>query len=1410
MYKAMKIIRIIRTILLYIFVIILCIQFGINFYLFFNKTTILKKTFANTKSKIIGVYYIFPNILYIKSLKLSNLQTDLELKNIFLNLNLVEIFKGRTGISFLQVSSSNINIINLKTSPGQETQFPQQFQINEILKKLPNKFNFKNFVVKYNNISVVLENLKGIKYKNKIEISFNGSWKEFNFKTGISADILNNKWRGLLKAYFSDTKFLKVLTNPSLILQIDGELDFTQIQNFILEISVIKQPYKLVGQLKFYPFEVNGKFIGGKNITGDINILSQNGVLTANYKGVANVADIIGKDVLKPKLNNVNTEFFYLKSASEYKFFINFSNQSFKVKVNLDNNNGNFYVVFDKNHILGDIIYNENNKLLKTISKNKDVPFNLSFLFDEKDHIKAEGIILKYKTFFDLNYKDDIKILCEISSKEVNFTCEYFHKNINIKYRNFATSSELLANIFATDDNLKSFNFNINSKNLKIKRKFSFVSNGKIIQKDKLSNEYELNAQIRNLYVDNIKLFNTANFFGSFVKNILSFNIISDDNSIIVKGNWDSAQNIFNLETNINKNNFELGKIKLDFYSKIKISKIKNWSVFGSYDFKNIYYYKNYLITSITGNLNSDISKVIFKGQLIYKQNSYGYELIIPNEGNSGILKLMNISLFSKNINNAEKFNAEFNFNTDFLRKSELKIFGKIYNDNSELNIDSFVYLINKGIIQSKSKFKNFNIYNNYIIGDADIVIQQRNEIIVSTVTFQNLWINNYVVDNLYIQCLYDTYKRKFSFIPAYLKNKNFTTSSGSLNLLDSSVKFENFKIYNNLGQSVILDGTLGQHNNILNIKFDKIPLKIASGLLNINKIDIDGLLSANLRVFSSSQNKKIIKYIFSSSFIINDINFYNLKINYVSGQINNFESYINLEDLNIVFDKKQKITVKGKYNPEDKSLNFNINSSNCSLSIVNNFYGIVDKAQGGFVLDLSLKGDTSSPKLYGYVEVKNGQISFYKYLKYIENLNCKVGFLGDNINIEKFVGYYDKTKITLSGNYKINNNYNFKLKTEGGSGVYVSIPELSLPLDSFLKFVKGNASYGDLHFNLNLKKQAGLPFLYGNVFMNNTYFTYPGNYKSKEKSPNFLYDITLIANDNVWYKNELILANITGKINLKCINNSSTANGEIQSVKGNVSFLNAQLDIKSGTLEIINKEVYLEIIGETEVVTPEKEKIKIQLIVPRAKLSEIKPKLTSPTYPELKTEDITAIMLGIGKLKKEGEKVSVIASERIDSLSLLRTQIIRIISTTVATPIAKNLLQKWNIADNITITQIDTGFASKKVSEGNNNQPEQGTVRVIDIFKNTKYGIEKYLTPDMIIGYSIALAEYQNKLNLKHEFEISYRLRNNIFIKGIYGYGLQDYATGRYGSDVKIQIEPKFKFKSWAEEEKEEKEENK
>ncbi len=1398
-----------KIVLLIILGIILCIQVGMNFYLFFNKVSLLEKFLSNTQVKIKGLYYIFPNILFIKNFSLSNTQTNLELKNSLLFFNITKLLKNKFELDSLQTISSNLNILNLKLLMRQEDH-EKKIQLEDILKSLPKKIKLKNLVIVYNNEIITLNNFKGYSKKNKINFLGNGVYKNFSFDIEINADMFNKKWDGVLKTHLleENIKFLKILTNPSFLLKVNGGFEFSRPQNFILEFSANKQIYKSTGQFRFSPFEISGTFVDNSNITGNFYISVEDNKSTLNYEGVINIGDIINQDILKTKLNNLETKIYITKDNSGYKFLLDAFNKDFKINTNLKNNTGDFVLVFWKNYINGKIYYDKYNKKLKIIDRNKTEQFNLSFYFSEENTLKIDGVVLKYRTLFNGKFKDNPEFKAEVCSDKFNFALNYSTANIFAKYNNFSTSSELTLNILPIDNTFSSFNFDIKSKNLKIKNNFSFIINGSIIKKDYKSNKYELNAEINNLFIDNIKLFDNAKLSGDFEKNILTFNMISKDSSIIAKGSWNTLQNAFTTNMSIQRKNFILNEINMDIYSKIKLSKTKNWNIVGNYNLMNLMYNKTLLAETVSGDVKTISLRTIFKGKISYNRNQYEYEIILPNKEKYGLLKLTNISFLSVSNNTVDKYIAELKFNTDFLKTSELLASGKIYNENSEVSISLFNYLLNEGIIKIKSKFKNFNISSNYIIGDSDINIQKKNEIIVSSITLTNFWINNYPIEKLYIQFLYNTVNKSFNFVPLTLEHKNFTTTSGVLTLVGNSIKFDRFKIFNNLNQSIFLDGEIGSHNDLLNIKVNKIPLQIFSSLLNLNEIDANGLVDAILRVNTFSQYKKVNKYIFSANFLISNVSFYNLKINHISGKINNFENYLNLEKTEIVFDKNQKISIKGKYNTQDKSLNFVVNSYNCDLSILNNFYNLVDKAQGELVLNLNIQGKLNSPKLYGYFYVSKGKINFKKYIKYIENLSCRVRFLGENANIEKFIGYYDKTKLMLNGSYNIKNNYMFQLKTEGGSGVLVSIPELSLPLDSFFKFVKSDSSYGNLHFDLTLTKQkAGLPFLYGTIMMNNTYFTYPGTYKYKGSTSNLFYDITLVANENVWYKNELILANITGKINFKYIQNmdKSTVNGEIQALRGNINFLNTSLDIKSGTLEIINKEVYLELAAETDIVTAEKEKIKVQLIVPRAKISDIKPKLTSPTYPELKTEDITALMIGVGNLQKEGNKVNVVASEKIDSLSLLKAQIVKIISTTIATPIAKNILKKWNIADNITITQTDADFVSDKISEENNTS-KQNTVSSIDIFKNTKYGIEKYITPDMIIGYSIALAEYNNKLNLKHEIEISYRLKNNIFIKGIYDYGMRDYNTGRYGSDVRIQIQPQFKFKSWAEE----KEENK
>ena len=59
--------------------------------------------------------------------------------------------------------------------------------------------------------------------------------------------------------------------------------------------------------------------------------------------------------------------------------------------------------------------------------------------------------------------------------------------------------------------------------------------------------------------------------------------------------------------------------------------------------------------------------------------------------------------------------------------------------------------------------------------------------------------------------------------------------------------------------------------------------------------------------------------------------------------------------------------------------------------------------------------------------------------------------------------------------------------------------------------------------------------------------------------------------------------------------------------------------------------------------------------------------------------------------------------------------------------------------------------------------------IRHLRIFYGTKYSVEKNITSQFLLGYSITFDHIQKKLDLRHEVEMKYRLYNNLFLSGSY-----------------------------------------
>jgi hypothetical protein len=131
----------------------------------------------------------------------------------------------------------------------------------------------------------------------------------------------------------------------------------------------------------------------------------------------------------------------------------------------------------------------------------------------------------------------------------------------------------------------------------------------------------------------------------------------------------------------------------------------------------------------------------------------------------------------------------------------------------------------------------------------------------------------------------------------------------------------------------------------------------------------------------------------------------------------------------------------------------------------------------------------------------------------------------------------------------------------------------------------------------------------------------------------------------------------------------------------------------------------------------------------------------------------------------------------------MLRQQMIRLVDSTLTTPLARNLLRRSGIVDSFRVQYL----SQEPIKPLNPANPT-----LTELFYGTKYSLEKYLTDRMFFGYSVTFDQIQNRLDLRHELELSYRWQKNIFLKGTYE--LQTSNPIRQ-PDRRITVEQQWRF---------------
>ncbi len=372
--------------------------------------------------------------------------------------------------------------------------------------------------------------------------------------------------------------------------------------------------------------------------------------------------------------------------------------------------------------------------------------------------------------------------------------------------------------------------------------------------------------------------------------------------------------------------------------------------------------------------------------------------------------------------------------------------------------------------------------------------------------------------------------------------------------------------------------------------------------------------------------------------------------------------------------------------------------------------------------------------------------------------------------------------------------DYTFSLKSSTDKGINVVLEDLVIPRSNLFKRLVYAPSQGEVKLNLNLVKGKDKPRLDGLFELINTHFTYPPKEKETSGTWNRILNslalnVEIRTKDNVWYENELADTNINGFLKLTSEGEKLKVNGKIESVRGNLSYLNRNFEIKKAIFEVVDNVCYLEGTAETKttVLEPDNKQIVpdvIVMFIQRGKIGEVQPKFYSKNYPILTQEKVLSYVFS-------NVDTSALTSE--EQMILFRREILRWLDTSLTTPLIKNILGYTGL--------IDTVKVERETEQERNAKDKTTPADWREIINGSKITLEKYVLQNVLLGYSVKLDTLVNRLDLKHEIELAYRFRwkGDVLLRATYELDKGRSASGGATPERKIYLEPRWRF-GWEE----------
>ena len=671
------------------------------------------------------------------------------------------------------------------------------------------------------------------------------------------------------------------------------------------------------------------------------------------------------------------------------------------------------------------------------------------------------------------------------------------------------------------------------------------------------------------------------------------------------------------------------------------------------------------------------------------------------------------------------------------------------------------------------SELRNINFAKLSIFGGAELSgtanFSTDSPVLEATLTTKDLWVNRHNFETVDLRFSYRN--RKLFFLPVAKQTFQLLGEIEFERMDSLNVKVLEFfqgkdkliTVSGNVDLSGAIDLTLLGRKR-------KIPASLLGELLNV-RIPLKGNSGFDLKL--SRTIVKGEKEKFYDSLRMEG------EVDAVDGSVGNllFDDFkalfkadgssISVKEL--IINKKGEYTVRcwgtipyPKEGKDSREIDFSLEMFDSKANLLRVLTREISDAKGELKTFLHITGTREEPLINGYFRIKKATVYCREVLNRIDDLTCDISVKDSNIVINRINGKVEKGEIDLKGEITLAgwmpDKFDVAFENMRGYGIPLKVPFLKIPQSRFFGRLLSEVPCslglkGKIHAYGSCRSYN----LEGAIELENTNFTYPPRAEdTKDLNLDFLkpavWNLEIKAGKNTWYENRFAEVQVQGHMKLTGPSKDLTVNGALTAVKGEISYLGATFNVKQAAVECINDELFLEVRAECPV-----EDDTIMLVVERGKWGKVKPKFTSRSDPEMSEQQALVKATGLDSLRlspQEGD-------------ALLRRELLKLIDSSLASPLIKSILKSTGMVD---VVKVDTTFAQKTGERLSSRDAAKGEERT-SLLEGTRITLGKYLSSNLYLGYKLQFEEgYLNKLELRHEVELLYRMKRGTSLRGRLG----------------------------------------